>query len=160
MELFLPQIITHAIGFLLVVLMLKKLAWGPLMDMIEERREKIISEFDAIDMQREDVAKQKLAYEDKLKEIENERREKLLEGVNEGQKIANELKATAQAEAKETITRAKAESEREITKAKAQLKNDMVDITMLAAEKLLGEKLTEEKDRQLVGGFIDKIQQA
>jgi F-type H+-transporting ATPase subunit b len=160
MELFLPQIITHSIGFILVVLLLKKFAWGPLTDMLEERREKIVSEFREIEYQKKDVENQKAQYDDKLKEIEGERREKLLEGVNEGQKIANELKATAQNEAKELITRAKAESEREVTKAKAQLKKDMVDITLVAAEKMLNEKLTEEKDRQLVGGFIDKIQQA
>lgn len=154
------QLVTHALGFLLVVWLLKKYAWGPLMAMIDERREKIVSDFREIELQKQDVAQQKGAYEDKLKAIEQERREKLIEGVNEGQKIAAELKSKAQAEAKEIIVRAKAETQRELAKAKVQLKNDMVDLTLAATEKILRERLTAEKDRELVSGYIEELSQA
>lgn len=154
------QLVTHALGFLLVVWLLKKYAWGPLMAMIDERREKIVSDFREIELQKQDVAQQKGAYEDKLKAIEQERREKLIEGVNEGQKIAAELKSKAQAEAKEILVRAKAETQRELAKAKVQLKNDMVDLTLAATEKILRERLTAEKDRELVSGYIEELSQA
>ncbi|MCH7877780.1 MAG: F0F1 ATP synthase subunit B [candidate division Zixibacteria bacterium] len=154
------QLATHALGFLLVVWLLKKYAWGPLMAMIDERREKIVSDFREIELQKQDVAQQKGAYEDKLKAIEQERREKLIEGVNEGQKIAAELKSKAHAEAKEIIVRAKAETQRELAKAKVQLKNDMVDLTLAATEKILRERLTAEKDRELVSGYIEELSQA
>lgn len=154
------QLATHALGFLLIVWLLKKYAWGPLMAMIDERREKIVSDFREIELQKQDVAQQKGAYEDKLKAIEQERREKLIEGVNEGQKIAAELKSKAQAEAKEIIVRAKAETQRELAKAKVQLKNDMVDLTLAATEKILRERLTAEKDRELVSGYIEELSQA
>ncbi|HSG99263.1 MAG TPA: F0F1 ATP synthase subunit B [candidate division Zixibacteria bacterium] len=157
MDIVWQQILTHMLGFLLVVWLLKKFAWGPLLSMIEERRENIVSEFREIEFQKKDLEKQRHEYDDKVKEIEQERRQKLLEGVNEGQKIAAELKATAQGEAKEIITKAREESAREVIKAKAQLKKDMVTITMSAAEKLLREKLTDDRDRQLVGDFIDQI---
>lgn len=154
------QLVTHALGFLLVVWLLKKYAWGPLMAMIDERREKIVSDFREIELQKQDVAQQKGAYEDKLKAIEQERREKLIEGVNEGQKIAAELKSKAHSEAKEIIVRAKAETQRELAKAKVQLKNDMVDLTLAATEKILRERLTAEKDRELVSGYIEELSQA
>lgn len=157
MDIVWQQILTHMLGFLIVVWLLKKYAWGPLLSMIEERRENIVSEFREIEFQKKDLEKQRSEYDDKVKEIEQERRQKLLEGVNEGQKIAAELKATAQGEAKEIITKAREESAREVIKAKAQLKKDMVTITMSAAEKLLREKLTDDRDRQLVGDFIEQI---
>ncbi|RKX18772.1 MAG: ATP synthase F0 subunit B, partial [Candidatus Zixiibacteriota bacterium] len=40
------------------------------------------------------------------------------------------------------------------------LKEDMVSITLAAAEKILQEKLDEQKERQLVSGFIDGIEKA
>lgn len=160
MDIVWQQLVTHAVGFLIVVWLLKKYAWVPLLDMIEERREKIISEFREIELQKQDISNQHKEYDDKLKKIEQERREKLLEGVKEGQKIAAELKTKAQAEAKDIIVRAKAETQRELAKAKVQLKNDMVDLTLSATEKILGEKLTAEKDRELVSEYIEELSRA
>ena len=154
------QLLTHAIGFLIVVGLLKKFAWGPILDLIEERREKISGEFREIELQKQDVDSLRSDYEARMKEIESEKRQKLVEGVNEGQKIANELKVKAQSEAREIITRAETESERELVKARVQLKDDMVRLTMGAAEKILGEKLDAEKDSRLVSGYIDQLEKA
>ncbi len=158
MDLQFQQILTHALGFLIVVWLMKKFAWGPLMAMVEERREKIVAEFGEIESQKAGLEKQRGEYQAKMKEIESERRAKIVDGVNEGQKLANELKSNAQGEAKEIIARAKTEAQREIEKAKAQLKEDMVRITMGATEKILNEKLTAEKDRQLVATYIDQLE--
>ena len=160
MNLVWQQIVTHALGFLIVVFALKKFAWGPVMDMVEERRDKIANDFREIELQKQDIRQQEEQYQQKLKEMDAEHRQKLLEGVNEGQKVANELKSNAQAEAKEIISKAKEETVREVAKAKVQLKKDMVEITMSAAEKILAEKLTADKDRELVAGFIDELESA
>ncbi len=158
MELIWQQIATHALGFLIVVLLLKKFAWGPVMEMLEERREKIVNDFREIELGKQGIRQQEELYQQKIKDIEAERRQKLLEGVNEGQKMAAELKSTAQDEAKEIIVKAKEETVREVAKAKVQLKKDMVEITMSAAGKILSEKLSADKDRELVAGFIDKLE--
>ncbi|MFQ5606774.1 MAG: F0F1 ATP synthase subunit B [Candidatus Zixiibacteriota bacterium] len=160
MNLELQQIVTHALGFLLIVWLLKRYAWGPFLDMIEERREKIVGEFREIELQKQDVSQQSEEYDEKLKEIEQVRRQKLLEGVSEGQKLAAELKSKAQAEAKEIIHKAKAETQRELAKAKVQLKNDMVSLTLGATEKVLRERLTAEKDRELVSKYIEELESA
>jgi len=160
MELIWQQIVTHAIGFLLIVWLMKKFAWGPLMSMVEERRERIVSDFRAIDTQKVDVEKLRSQYEGKLRELETERRQKLIEGAEEGRKVANELKAGAQAEAKEIITRAKTEALREVVKARVQLKEDMVRMTMSATEQILQQKLTADKDRELVATYLDKLEKA
>ena len=154
------QLLTHAIGFLIVVGLLKKYAWGPILDLIEERREKIAGDFREIELQKKDVESLRNDYVVRMKEIESEKRQKLVEGVNEGQKIANELKSKAQTEARGIITRAEVESERELVKARVQLKDDMIRLTIGAAEKILGEKLDAEKDRQLVSGYIDQLENA
>ena len=57
MGLELGQIITHIIGFVIAVIVLKKFAWKPILSMLEERRNKIKSEFDSIKEEHKTVLK-------------------------------------------------------------------------------------------------------
>jgi len=152
------QLLTHGVGFLITLWLLKKFAWKPLLDMMEERRNKIVSEFDKIESEKQSVAKLQASYEQRLKEIDAERRAKLVEAVNEGKRIAEDIRITAQREAKDFITKAKADLEREVDKAKVQLKNEMINMTMSATEKILLEKLDEAKHREMIGRFIDQVE--
>lgn len=152
------QLAAHTVGFLIALVLLKKFAWGPMMDLMDERRDKITGEFDRIEQEKKGVADLTAQYEAKLREIDNERRAKLLEAVNEGKKIAEEIKATAREEVKQLQVKAKADINREIAKAKVQLRDEMVAITMTAAEKIIRERLDDEKHRNLIGNFIDNIE--
>ncbi|HOP06491.1 MAG TPA: F0F1 ATP synthase subunit B [candidate division Zixibacteria bacterium] len=156
----LPRLITHAVGFLITFWVLKKFAWQPLLSLMEERRNKIAAEFQNIDDEKAKAAELVAEYEAKLKDIDSERREKLLEAVNEGKKIADDIKLAAQEEAKKAAVKAKDELDRDVVKAKVQLKDDMVSITIAAAEKILKEKLDDAKHRELIGRFIDNVEKA
>ena len=153
-------LITHVVGFLITLWILKKYAWKPLLGIMEERRNRIKDEFDKIDKEKEDVSRLTAEYQEKLKGIEAERRAKIIEAVNEGKKMAEEIKASAREEGKQIQARARADLERDVAKAKVQLKDEMITITMTAAEKIINEKLDDEKHRQLIGSFIDNMEKA
>ena len=91
---------------------------------------------------------------------DGERRQKLIEAVEEGKKVAAELKAAAQEEAKQLQAKAKADLEREVAKAKVQLRDDMVAITMGATERILNEQLDDPKQRELIGRYIEELGKA
>ena len=160
MNIEIAQVITHIIGFLITVWLLKKFAWKPLLSMMDERRQKIKDEFQRIDDEKAKAAQLKSDYENKLKNIESERRQKISEAVNEANKIASEIKAGTQTEARGIVARTAEQLDRDIAKAKVLLKEDMVNITMSAAEKILHEKLDEKKERQLIDKFISSIEKA
>lgn len=160
MNLDLQLILTHIVGFVITVWILKKFAWKPLMGIMEERRQKIKSEFDLIDESKAEVANQKADYEAKLKDIENLSRQKLTEAVNEGQKVAAEIKEQGRQDAKEIINRAKAELERDVDKARVALKEDMVRTTLAAAEKIISTRLDEAEHRRLIEEYIDGVEKA
>jgi F-type H+-transporting ATPase subunit b len=151
------QIVTQIIGFLIAVFLLKKFAWKPLLSILEERRTKIKSEFDNIDKEKEKVADLLSDYQTKLKEIDSLARVKIQEAAREGQKVANEIKENARKESKDILTKGREEIQRDVDKAKVQLKNDLVNMTMRVAEKLIRERLDEEKDRKLIAEFIDSV---
>lgn len=154
------QILTHALGFLLALWILKRYAWGPLLKLLDERRQKIADEFQRIDDEKAAAGKLRAEYEDKLKNIEAERRQKIAETVHEAGKMASDIKVHAQEEARHMIERTNEQLQRDIDSAKVQLKEDMVRITLSAAEKILHEKLTDAKERDLIGKFIDGIEKA
>ncbi|MBN2225891.1 MAG: F0F1 ATP synthase subunit B [candidate division Zixibacteria bacterium] len=160
MNIELAQVITHIIGFLITVWLLKKFAWKPLLSMMEERRQKIKDEFDNIETRKQDAEQLRTEYENKLKNIEAERRVKITEAVNEANKLASDIKMNAQEEARGIINRTNEQLDRDVAKAKVQLKEQMVAITLTAAEKILHEKLDDKKERELIGKFIDNIEKA
>lgn len=153
-------LITHSFSFLITLWILKRFAWGPLLDLIDERREKIVGEFETIEREKEKTEALNLEYAAKLREIDSERRTKIVEAVNEGKKIAEEIQASARNEAQEIRRKSKSELERELAKAKVQLKNDMVSLALAATEKLLREKLEEAQHRKLIGDYIDELEKA
>lgn len=160
MELDWLLILTHMLGFVIMVLLLKKFAWKPILGILEERRNKIKSEFEHIDQEKTEVSEVKADLEAKLKDIDNISRQKLNEAVSEGQKIAAEIKEQGREEAKEIIERAKAELARDVEKARAQLKEDMVNITVAAAEKLIRSRLDATEHRRMISEFIDGVEKA
>ncbi len=160
MDVSIQQLLTHAVGFLITVFILKKFAWGPLLALLEERRQKIKDEFQNIEDEKTRVDNLAAEYEAKLKDIDTERRAKLVEAVDEGKKIAAKVESDAREKARELDAKSKADLQRDIAKAKVQLKNEMIAITMNAAEKLLDQKLDDQKDKELISGFIENVEKA
>jgi F-type H+-transporting ATPase subunit b len=160
MKIEISQLLTHAVGFLIVFWVLKKFAWKPILQMLDDRRQKIADEFSRIETKKQETEALLLEYETRLKKIEEEARAKLNESVAEGQKIAAEIKADAQEEARSIISRAKSELERDVVKARAQLKQDLVGMTLNATERLLREKIDDKANRKLIERFLDEVETA
>ncbi|MCI0531062.1 MAG: F0F1 ATP synthase subunit B [candidate division Zixibacteria bacterium] len=152
------QIITQAIAFVLVVLILRKFAWKPLLLVLEQRKEKIQSEFDQIEAHKHKVQTLTEEYQEKLKGIEAQARTRIQEAVNEGRKISQEIQAEARTQSKEILSKAQGDVEREVAKAKQQLKNDIVNLVISATEKIVQEKLDQEKHKKLIADFVEEAE--
>lgn len=157
MGLELGQIITHIIGFVIAVIILKRFAWKPLLSILEERRNRIKSQFDSIGEERKKTESLHSEYQIKLKEIDSLARARIQEACREGQNLANEIKESARKEAKEIVTRTREEIQRDLDKAKVQLRDDVVNMTVQLAERIIQEKLDQEKDRQLISQLLDEM---
>ena len=152
-----PQVITQIIGFLLLVLLLRKFAWGPVLNLLEARRENIAGQFRDAERAKGEAEQLRQKYELELRGIDAQARQKLQEAVAEGQRVASEMKAQAQREATQRIERADEEIVREREKAKELVKEEVIRLSMRTAEKILRQKLDEQTQRQLVGEFVDEV---
>src|SRR5881296_320436 len=101
-----PQVLTQIVGFLLMVWLLGRYAWKPMLGMLEARREKIAGEFQQADRLKAEAQELKARYDQELRGIEAQARQRLQESLVEGQRIAAEIRAQAQAEAQRRLERA------------------------------------------------------
>lgn len=150
------QIISQIISFLIMLWVLKRFAWKPLLALLEERKNKIASEFDSIEQQKLENEGINKEYQRKLKEIDEHARFKMQRAIDDGQQIGLKIQKDAQAQAKKIITSAEEEVQKEIQRAKIQLKNELVKISLMATEKMLHESLDEGKQKELVMNFVEE----
>ena len=158
MNLVWQQVLTQIVGFLVVLWVLKRFAWKPILTLLEERRQKIKAEFDSAAGRKEEANQLFASYEAKLAEIDAAARAKIQEAVSEAQKIAADIKEEARKEGRELVVRSQAEIAREISKAKVQLKEDMVAISLTATEKIIFQKLDEPGHRRLIDEYLSRVE--
>lgn len=131
--------------------------WKRLLRLLDERKERITSEFKAIEDAKRDVAGIKAAYDEKIALIGEEAKKRIHEAVNEGAKITESMRKKAQEEAEDIIESAKAAMKEDLAEAKVELREELVNITIKAAENIIEKKLTADEDRKIVENFLDKM---
>ena len=151
-------VFTQILGFLVLLWALNKWAFGPLLGTLEARRAKIAAEFAAAERAQALANEEKSRYEQELRGIEARARQRLTEAVAEGQKVGAEIRQQAQAEAMQRLERAQDDIARENEKAKERIKQQVIDLALLSAEKILRQKLVEPAQRRMAGEFIDEVE--
>lgn len=157
MELIWSQVVTQIIGFLIALLILKKYAWGPVLNLLEERRQKIQGEFDKIESTKREIAQLKGEVETQLRNMEAQARARIQEAVQDGQRVATEITDKARTEARDLVERAKEEIARDRDKARVELRNEMVQMVVTATERVVSERLDDAKQKERIASFIDSL---
>jgi F-type H+-transporting ATPase subunit b len=153
MQAFVAMILTQAIGFFILYLILRKFAFGPVLNTIESRRDHIAGELQSLEKGRAELAETQRAYEQRLAHIEEEARLKVRNAVREGQ----EIKTQAQRETRDLLDKTRGLIETEKAKAAVEIRDQIVDLAVTAAEKLIREHLNDAKHRELVRRFIEDM---
>ncbi len=152
-------VLTQIVGFLILLWALRKWAWGPVLGMLEQRRQAIAGQFAEAERRQSDADQAKARWEQELRGIDAQARQRLQEAMAEGQRIAGEIKAQAHTDAQSRLARAEEEIVREREKAKELVKQQIITLAMRSAEKILQERLDEAHHRQLVDQFLTQIEQ-
>ena len=156
----LGDIIATAVIFLILMFLLKKFAWGPLMGIMEQREELVSSEIDAAEKARKEA--QALLEEQKalLKEARTEA-QAIVEGAKkQADTTRAEIVTTARAEAERLKESAVRDIEAEREKAIAAVREEVVSLSVLAASKVLGKEISEADNSELIKQTIAKAGEA
>ncbi len=148
------QVLTQIVGFLIFLFLIRKYAWGPVLQTLEDRKAKIAGDLAEAERRKAEAGELRNKLEAELRNIDQQARVKIQEAAAEGQKLAAEIKADAQVEARARLERAEAEIVGERAKAQKSLHEDMARLAVGGAEKILRKKLDEGEQRRLIGEFI------
>ena len=142
------------LAFVLVLVVLRKFAWGPVLQTLEDRKAKIAGDLAEAERKKAEAAELRGKLEQELRTIDQQARVKIQEAIAEGAKLAGEIRADAQAQARARLERAEAEIAGERAKAAKALQEDMARLAVGGAERILRKKLDEGEQRRLIGEFI------
>ncbi len=157
----LPWLITQAVNFLVVLFILQRFAYKPLLGMMEKRKQEIANALNNAEKVRQDAAAKQAEFD---KQIEAERRaaqERLAQAGQQSEKVRAEIIAKANEEAAQIKMKAQQDTEYERKQAQAQLQREAAELSLAITRKVLGGgALDEAKQRQLVQQFLADLDNA
>jgi len=153
-------IVWTIITFVVLVVVLRAIAWKPLLDALTAREEKIRSSLQqAGQAQRQAEA----ILEENRKQLamaEEQAQRIITEGRAMGERLKTEILDRAQQSSRQMIDQAKDEIRREKDAALKELRTEVADLAIQAAGKILDANLDTPKQRHLVDAVIDQLRKA
>ncbi len=143
--------------FLTLLGILGKFAWGPILGVVQAREDGIQETLDRAANERDEAAKLLAEHREQMADARRQSQQMIAEGKEAGERVRQDIEEKARAEGDAMIERARESIEREKDAALDELRRESVDLALAAAAKLVQETLDEEKDRELVMGFIDEL---
>lgn len=142
------------IMFIILLLLLRKFAWGPIMNMMKQREEHIANEIDTAEKNRKEAEKY---LQQQKEEIERARKEaqQIIETARKTSEVqGEEILSSARAEAERVKADALAEIEREKEMAIKELREQVGTLSVMIATKIIEKELDEKEQEKLIEEYV------
>jgi F-type H+-transporting ATPase subunit b len=147
------------IAFLFLLLLLRKLAWKPIMGAIHDREQYIDEALNKAELAKKEMARLTAQNEDLMLQARAERDIILKEAKALKDSILNEAKAQAQAEGAKMLEKAKIEIANQKKAALAEMKAQVSTLSIEIAERVLRGQLQDKaKQQELVAGLLKDVE--
>ena len=143
-------LIAQIVNFLILLLVLYKFAYGPVLKMLNERTKKIekgIQDAEASGKKLEEIAAREKGV---LDEARHQAQEMVKRAEDAAVLQAEEIVLDAKEQTEKMVEAARVQIEQEKNKILAEAKTEIAGLVMMATEKIIGEKLDGEKDKELI----------
>lgn len=154
------DILATLVVFIVLMILLKKFAWGPLMGIMTEREELVASEIETAEKNREEAHNLLEEQRSLLKEARTEALTIVENAKKQADMQKEDIVAAAKAEALRVQESAKRDIETEKEKAIAAVREEVVSLSVLAATKVLNKEVSAEDNRALIEETIAKAGEA
>lgn len=150
--------IIQSVLMLVVIFLMIKFAWKPIISALDEREEGIKNALESAEKAKQEIESISSSNEELLRQAREERDAMLKEAREMKAKMIAEAESNAEAEAAKIIASAKEAIEVEKKEALAELKAEVAQLSISVAEKLLKEELSDaKKDASFVNGLLGEV---
>lgn len=145
------------LNFIILLFILAKFAYKPLMKVLDARRERVTNDLESAEKTRTEAEALKNQYSRQLSEARSEATA-IVEKANKiGQKVHDDFVAQAQAEKEQLIVSAKQTIENEKQQALTEVRSQVITLATEIAGKVVDQKLNSEADQALVAKTADSV---
>lgn len=153
----LGYLISQIINFVLLLVLLRVFLYKPIVNMLDKRREKIRTDLDEADKSRSQAEAAKQEYEKQLEQAREEHRSIVAQASEQAEKMREDILEKARVEAQQLVSKTEEEMEALRRQALVGAQDEIVDLALSAAGKVVGEALDENAHRRLIQEFIAEV---
>jgi F-type H+-transporting ATPase subunit b len=150
-------IIWTLISFFILLILLKKVAFPPILKGMKKREETIKQQLEEAQKTKREAEDLLEGYKRQLAEARSEAQKIINEGKSLGENMRKEIVQKAQAESNQIVKRAQEEIELQKQKAILELQEKIADLSIMAATKIINKSLNTEDNRRLVEEYVSKV---
>jgi F-type H+-transporting ATPase subunit b len=155
----LGYLISQIVNFTLLAVLLYFVAYKPILRMLDERSGRIKKGLDDAEAASRRAAEMEQEFEARMTEARKEGQEIVAQATQMSEKARQEILETARKESRAQIEKAKEEIARERELAMAELRQQVADLSLAISEKVIGEALDEQRQRQLIAEFLEQTEE-
>ncbi|MFN0072040.1 MAG: F0F1 ATP synthase subunit B [Chloroflexota bacterium] len=153
----LPGFLWHTANFLLLLFLLSRVLYQPVVKILDERAERIRESMEQAEQIRVQSARDE---QERLAQMDDARRQvqaMLSQATAMAEQVKSEARQAAQDEARRIVERAQAEAAVERDQAMAELRQQVAELSILAAERVVKANLDSPLNRRIVEEFLTEL---
>jgi len=152
-----PSFVAQLINFAILLVLLIFFGYKPIRRMLDERSNRIKESMEQTETIKKEYARAKEEAQKLIDKAREEGQSIISQAIQAGERLRTEAKGEAKQEAQVIISEARVELERERGKIIDNLRQEFVDVSILAAEKVIKETLDKERHRRLIEESLEGL---
>ena len=150
-------IIWTVVTFVVLLVVLRAVAWKPLLAMLAEREQRIQESLDQAERAKTDAQAAVEENRQAMAKARADAQETVARGREAAERLAQDVRQRAEVQAEQMIEQASRTIQQEKDRAISELRRQVADLAIQAAGKVLDENLDDARNRKLVDEYIDRI---
>lgn len=146
----LPVLIAQIVNFTVLLVLLRLFAYKPVLKILDERRERIREGLSAAERSQQQAVEASRAAQSEIESARREGQQIVAQAQQVAQRVQEEARQQAQQQQEVMLERARGEIQLERDSAIAELRREFADLTIAAAEKVIGQSLDRAAHQRLI----------
>jgi F-type H+-transporting ATPase subunit b len=144
--------------FLVLLGLLAKFAWRPLLEALESRQNAIRKSLDDAQQARQELERLNQESANILRKARAEADQIIVSGRSDAERLREEMRQKAKAESDGIVKNAERQIQLETARALQQIRSEAVDLSVMIASKLIQRNLTKEDNERLIEEALKQVE--
>lgn len=149
-------LLTQIVTFIILFVLLRFVAYKPLMRMLDERSKRVKDSMDQAESIKEQSAKSEEELKKQLEQASREGQDRIARAVKAGEELKQKAEEEAKRETEKLVVKARSEIRQERDAAITEVRREFADLTVLAAGKVIEKSLDKEEHRELIDKVLEE----